>query len=80
MLLAIGTRIFITLDAGSGKPSPTKWFEELIICQKCSRMEAEIFQETGNFCAACWTDYTYPEVDISSKARRDEQEQQFLSK
>ena len=43
-------------------------------------MEAEIFQETGNFCAAYWTDYTYPEVDISSKARRDEQEQQFLSK
>jgi protein-arginine kinase activator protein McsA len=79
-LLAAGTGIFLVLDPESGKSQPTKRFEQVIICQKCWKVEAEIFQETGNFCSTCWMDYTYPEVDISSRSMRDEQEHQFLSK
>lgn len=34
-----------------------------IMCQKCGKQVAEVFQVTGDFCLQCWQDETHPDIE-----------------
>lgn len=38
-----------------------------ILCQKCKKQFAEVFQVTGDFCLQCWQEETHPEIEANRR-------------
>jgi hypothetical protein len=51
------------------QPSPSSSPPESpdIMCQKCGKQAAEIFQVTGDFCLQCWQSETHPDIEVKAE-------------
>jgi hypothetical protein len=57
------TKLHATAGRSSGdNNSNTDDGTYVLLCQKCRKQAAEIFQVTGDFCLQCWQMATHPDV------------------